>query len=81
MFLGMCPPTPPLSQHFALSEKQVLMLAYRRGRWFGFRLHLHVPFSANLGYNGMFSLADIIHKQNLSLVELCFCCSYYVSTQ
>ena len=21
-----CPPTPPLSQHFALSEKQVLML-------------------------------------------------------
>ena len=26
-FLGNCPPTPPLSQHFALSEKQVLMLA------------------------------------------------------
>ena len=26
-FLGICPPTPPLSQHFALSEKQVLMLA------------------------------------------------------
>ena len=21
MFLGNCPPTPPLSQHFALSEK------------------------------------------------------------
>ena len=26
-FLGNCPPTPPASQHFALSEKQVLMLA------------------------------------------------------
>ena len=25
-FLGNCPPTPPLSQHFALSDKQVLML-------------------------------------------------------
>ena len=25
-FLGNCPPSPPLSQHFALSEKQVLML-------------------------------------------------------
>ena len=24
---GNCPPTPPLSQHFALSEKKVLMLA------------------------------------------------------
>ena len=24
--LGNCPPTPPLSQHFALSEKYVLML-------------------------------------------------------
>ena len=22
-----CPPTPPLNQHFALSEKEVLMLA------------------------------------------------------
>ena len=30
-FLENCPPTPPLSQHFALSEK--LMLAYGRGRW------------------------------------------------
>ena len=26
-FLGICPPTPPLSQHFALNEKRVLMLA------------------------------------------------------
>ena len=26
-FLGNCPPTPPLNQHFALSEKYVLMLA------------------------------------------------------
>ena len=25
-FLGNCPPSPPLSQHFALSEKQVLTL-------------------------------------------------------
>ena len=32
-FLGNCPPTPPLSQHFALSEKQVLMLTHGRGRW------------------------------------------------
>ena len=32
-FLGNCPPTPPLSQHFALSEKQVLMLDLGRGRW------------------------------------------------
>ena len=32
-FLGNCPPTPPLSQHFALREKQVLMLAWGRGRW------------------------------------------------
>ena len=33
MFLENCPPTPPLGQHFAVSEKQVLMLAYGRGRW------------------------------------------------
>ena len=26
-FLGNCPPTPPLSTHFALSEKQMIMLA------------------------------------------------------
>ena len=26
-FLGNCPPTPPLSQHFALSEERVLMLS------------------------------------------------------
>ena len=25
-FLGNCPPIPPLTQHFALSEKLVLML-------------------------------------------------------
>ena len=25
-FLGDCPPNPPLSQHFALSEKEVVML-------------------------------------------------------
>ena len=25
-FLGNCPPTPPLSRNFSLSEKQVLML-------------------------------------------------------
>ena len=30
-FLGICPPTPPLSQHFALSEKWVLMLAWLGG--------------------------------------------------
>ena len=24
--LGFCPPTPPLTQHFALSERLVLML-------------------------------------------------------
>ena len=32
-FLGNCPPTPPLSQHVALSETYVLMLALGRGRW------------------------------------------------
>ena len=32
-FLGNYLPTPPLSQHFALSEKYVLMLAYGRSRW------------------------------------------------
>ena len=32
-FLRNCLPTPPLSQHFALSEKQVLMLSQGRGRW------------------------------------------------
>ena len=32
MFLGNCPPTPPLSQHVALSEMCVLMLALARGR-------------------------------------------------
>ena len=32
-FLGNCPPTPPLSQHFARSEKKVLILAQGRGRW------------------------------------------------
>ena len=26
VFLGNCPPTPPLSQHFALSKNQKLML-------------------------------------------------------
>ena len=31
-FLGNCPPTPPLSQHVALTEKCVLMLALGRGR-------------------------------------------------
>ena len=31
-FLGNCPPTPPLSQHVALSETYVLMLALGRGR-------------------------------------------------
>ena len=33
MFLGDCPPTTPLTQHFALSEKSVIMLAWGRGRW------------------------------------------------
>ena len=32
-FLGNCPPTHPLSQHYALSGKLVLMLAQGRGRW------------------------------------------------
>ena len=31
-FLGNCPPTPPLTQHFAPSKKQVLMLTEGRGR-------------------------------------------------
>ena len=31
-FPGNCPPTPPLSHHFALSEKQLFMLAQGRGR-------------------------------------------------
>ena len=30
-WINYCPPTPPLTHHFALSEKQVLMLG--RGRW------------------------------------------------
>ena len=33
MFLGNCPPTPPLSHYFALSEKEVLVLVQGRGRW------------------------------------------------
>ena len=32
-FLGNCPPTPPRTQHFALSEKQMLTLSKGRGRW------------------------------------------------
>ena len=32
-FLGNCLLTPPLSQHFVLSEKYVLMLALWRVRW------------------------------------------------
>ena len=32
-YLGNCPATPLLSQHFALSGKWVLMLAWGRGRW------------------------------------------------
>ena len=32
-FLGNGRLTPPLSQHFALNEKQVLMLAWGRGMW------------------------------------------------
>ena len=33
-FLGNCPPSPPISQHFALSEKRVLtFMAQGRGRW------------------------------------------------
>ena len=32
-FLGNCPPTPPLSQHFVLSEKYELMLAWGMGMW------------------------------------------------
>ena len=31
-FLGNCPPTPPLTQHFAPSKQQVLMLTEGRGR-------------------------------------------------
>ena len=34
-FLGNCPPTPPLSQNFALSKNYVLMLVKGRGRWAG----------------------------------------------
>ena len=34
-FLGNCPPTPLLSQHFALSEKLVLMLHWLKGGWVG----------------------------------------------
>ena len=34
-FLGNCPPisTPSLNHHFSLSEKEVLILVYGRGRW------------------------------------------------
>ena len=32
-FLGNCPPTSPLSQHFSLSEKLVLMFAYGWSSW------------------------------------------------
>ena len=31
--LGFCPPTPPLSQHFAPSETQMLALSWGTGRW------------------------------------------------
>ena len=47
-FLGNCPPTPPLSQHFAVREKYVLMLAYlicttfRKARTFCFSNSGHV---------------------------------------
>ena len=34
-FLGNCPPTPLLRQHFALSEKLVLMLHCLREGWVG----------------------------------------------
>ena len=32
-FLGNCPPTPPLRQHFGLSKKLVVMMALGRGGW------------------------------------------------
>ena len=32
-FVGNCPPTPSLIQHFAPSETQMLTLRYGSGRW------------------------------------------------
>ena len=32
-FLGNCPPTPPLSQHFGLRKKWLIMMALGRGGW------------------------------------------------
>ena len=40
--LGNCPPTPPLSQHVALSEKYVLLLAFGRGRWAVFQKRMMI---------------------------------------
>ena len=43
--LGNCPPTPPLSQHVALSEKYVLLLAFgggRGGRWAVSQKHMMI---------------------------------------
>ena len=42
-FLGNCLPTPPLSQHFALSEKYVSMVAYGRGRWAVSQKRIMIP--------------------------------------
>ena len=42
-FLGNYLPTPPLSQHFALSEKYVSMVAYGRGRWAVSQKRIMIP--------------------------------------
>ena len=38
-FLGNCPPTHLLSQHFGLSKKYVIMMALERGKWAPRNLH------------------------------------------
>ena len=43
-FLGNCPPTLALGKHFALSKKQVLMLAQGRGRWAVSQKLVMIPF-------------------------------------
>ena len=51
-WLGNCPPTPPLIQHFALSEKQVLVLAQGRGRWVVFQKRIMIYFiSGHIHYS------------------------------
>ena len=43
-FLGICPPTPSLSQHFTLSENKVLMLVQGRGRLAVSQKHIMIQY-------------------------------------